>query len=134
MESKHEFSVGGNISIGGDMTGSSLAGDLNQVTNTIQQLQEVKTGSSDELAKILTALKDSIAEDAELSESQKKEALEAVGTIAEEAKKPPAERAGKYCTMALNALKGVTSAVTDASKLGEVLKTCLPTLIGLLGL
>lgn len=134
MESKHEFSVGGNISIGGDMTGSSLAGDLNQVTNTIQQLQEVKTGSSDELAKILTALKDSIAEDAELSETQKKEALEAVGTIAEEAKKPPAERAGKYCSMALNALKGVTAAVTDASKLGEVLKTCLPTLIGLLGL
>jgi CRISPR/Cas system CSM-associated protein Csm2 small subunit len=72
--------------------------------------------------------------DAALSESQKKEALEAVETIAEEGKKPPEERTIKYCSMAVNALKGVGGAVSDASKLAEVLKTCLPTLTGLLGI
>ncbi|WP_261225248.1 pentapeptide repeat-containing protein [Ancylothrix sp. D3o] len=138
MESKKEgINVGGNMTIGGDnmtLTGASIIGDLNNVTNTIQQLQDIKTEKTEDLVKILTNLKDSIANDNQLTEPQKKEALEAVQTIAEEAKKPAPERTLKYCTMALNALKGITSAVTDASKLAEVFKTCLPTLTTLLGL
>jgi uncharacterized protein YjbI with pentapeptide repeats len=138
MESKKEgINVGGNMTIGGDnmtLTGASIIGDLNNVTNTIQQLHDIKTEKTEDLVKILTNLKDSIANDNQLTEPQKKEALEAVQTIAEEAKKPAPERTLKYCTMALNALKGITSAVTDASKLAEVFKTCLPTLTTLLGL
>lgn len=138
MESKKEgINVGGNMTIGGDnmtLTGASIIGDLNNVTNTIQQLHDIKTEKTEDLVKILTNLKDSIANDSQLTEPQKKEALEAVQTIAEEAKKPAPERTLKYCSMALNALKGITSAVTDASKLAEVFKTCLPTLTTLLGL
>ena len=138
MESKKEgINVGGNMTIGGDnmtLTGASIIGDLNNVTNTIQQLQDIKTEKTEDLVKILTNLKDSIANDTQLTEPQKKEALEAVQTIAEEAKKPAPERTLKYCSMALNALKGITSAVTDASKLAEVFRTCLPTLTTLLGL
>jgi uncharacterized protein YjbI with pentapeptide repeats len=154
MESKNENTtvsgdmVSGNKTTSGDvtigdvnlsgvnLTNSSMAlVNLNsQVSNTIQQLQDASTDKSDELAKILTDLQKSIADDAALSESQKKEALEAVETIAEEGKKPPEERTLKYCSMAVNALKGVASAVTDASKLAEVLKTYLPTLTTLLGM
>ena len=148
MEGKKETKVSGDliggdkgdkITIGGDnmtLTGSSITlGDLNgQVNNTIQQLKDVNADGSDNLAKILTTLQIAIQGDAALSESQKKEALEAVETIAEEGKKPPEERTIKYCSMAVNALKGVAGAVSDASKLAEVLKTCLPTLTGLLGI
>ncbi len=146
MEGKKETKVSGDLSggdkgdkitIGGDnmtLTGSSITlGDLNgQVNNTIQQLKDVNADGSDNLAKILTTLQIAIQGDAALSESQKKEALEAVETIAEEGKKPSDERTIKYCSMAVNALKGVAGAVSDASKLAEVLKTCLPTLTGLL--
>ncbi|MBD2411980.1 hypothetical protein FACHB389_33305 [Nostoc calcicola FACHB-389] len=147
MESKNEgINIGGNvggnldtgdkISTGGDLnlTGSSLTGNLNNVTNTNQQLSNVKTDSSEELAKILSILQKSIADDVALSENQKKEALEAVETIAEEGKKPQGERALKYCSMAVNALKGLTSTVSDASKLAEVFKTYLPALTSILGL
>ncbi|MBD1906762.1 pentapeptide repeat-containing protein [Trichocoleus sp. FACHB-832] len=140
METKNEgFSVGGNISIGGDnmsLTGTNLSlGELSgQVTNTIQQLQGVNAAGGNDLVKILTALQESIQGDSALSDNQKKDALEAVETIAEEAKKPPEDRVIKLCSMAVNALKGVASAVTDASKLAEVLKTYLPTLTGILGI
>ncbi|BBD61266.1 rfrA pentapeptide repeat-containing protein [Nostoc sp. HK-01] len=127
---------GNKVSIGGDVTNSNvtLADANSQVNNSIQQLRDLSADSSNQLAEILTALQKSITNDVALSDSQKKEALEAVETIAEEAKKPANERVMKLCTMALNALKGVTSAVTDASKLGELLKTYLPTLKSILGL
>ncbi|MBD1882156.1 pentapeptide repeat-containing protein [Coleofasciculus sp. FACHB-T130] len=125
----------GDVTVGRDLIGASIVGDISgQVTTTIQQLQGVNTTDSNELAKILTALQEAIKGDSVLSDSLKKEALEAVETIAEEGKKPPEERAIKYCSMAVNALKGVTTAVTDASKLAEVLQTYLPTLTGILGI
>ncbi len=106
----------------------------NDISNTIQELQDIKTENSEDLATILNALQESINDDSVLSEAQKNEALEAVETIAEEAKKTPAERVLKLCSMALNALKGLTAAVTDASKLATTLKTYLPTLTTLLRL
>ncbi|MBW4636354.1 MAG: pentapeptide repeat-containing protein [Iphinoe sp. HA4291-MV1] len=147
MENNNEgINIGGNvggnidtgdkISVGGDMnlTASSLTGSLNNVTNTIQQLSDIKTESSDQLAKILTILQKSITEDSVLSDSQKEEALEAVETIAEEGKKPQEQRTVKFCKMALNALNGVAATVTDASKLAEALKNYLPMLTKLLGI
>ncbi|RCJ29113.1 hypothetical protein A6770_01615 [Nostoc minutum NIES-26] len=131
-----DMSSGNRITVGGDVTNSNLTlADANsQVTNTIQQLSDVKTDSSNELAKILTILQKSINDEPLLSENQKKEALEAVETIAEEGKKPLKDRGLKLCSMAVNALKGVTSVVTDTSKLAEVLKSYLPTLTNILGI
>jgi len=54
--------------------------------------------------------------------------------LAEEAKKPPENRIVKLCSMAMNALKGVTSSLSDASKLSEVIKNSFPLLKGLFGL
>lgn len=131
-----DMSSGNNITVGGNVTNSNLTlADANsQVSNSIQQLRDISTDTSGELAKILSTLQKSITDEPALSENQKKEALEAVETIAEEGKKPSAERGNKLCSMALNALKGIASAVTDASKLAEVFKTYLPTLASILGI
>ncbi len=131
-----DMSSGNKIIVGGDVTNSNLTlADANsQVSNSIQQLRDISTDTSGELAQILTTLQKSINDEPALSENQKKEALEAVETIAEEAKKPSGERVNKLCSMALNALKGIASAVTDASKLAEIFKTYLPTLTSILGI
>jgi uncharacterized protein YjbI with pentapeptide repeats len=131
-----DMSTGARVSIGGDVTGSSInLGELSgQVTNTIQQLQDIKTTDGNDLARILTQLKKSINEDQALSDAQKEQALEAVATLAEEGKKPPESRTAKFCSMAINALKGLASSVADVSKLAEMLQTSLPTLTKLLGL
>lgn len=130
------MSNGNRITVGGDVTNSNLTlADANsQVSNSIQQLRDISTDNSDELAKILAILQKSITDDQVLSDNQKKEALEAVETIAEEGKKPPAERIVKFCSMAINALNGLTSAVTDTSKLAEAMTTYLPTLTKILGI
>ncbi len=122
---------GVNLTNSGSMALVNINGQIN---NTIQQLRDIKTEKGEDLATILTALQESINDDSILSEAQKKQALEAVETIAEEAKKTPGERILKLCSMALNALKGLTAAMTDASKLATTLKNYLPTLTTLLSL
>lgn len=130
-----DMSTGGRVSIGGDVVGSSILSTLSgQVTTSIQQLRGVEVSGSDELADILSTLQQAIDADSALSESQKKEALEAVETIAEEGKKPPEQRTAKLCSMAMNALKGVAATVSDVSKLATVLQSSLPPLLLLLGL
>lgn len=146
VETKKETHVGGDIVGGdkgnkttvgnitaGDVTGSALVGDLSgQVSVTIQQLKDVKAADSDQLANILTALQDAIPGDTALSEKQQKSALKAVETIAKEGKKPPKERDSDICSMALDALTGVTATVTNVSKLAELVEKYLPTLTQLL--
>lgn len=131
-----DLSSGGRVSIGGDMSGSTVnLGELSgQVSSTIQQLHDIKTGDAQELAQILGRLQQAIESDIALTPDQKQQALEAVSTLAEEGNKPPEQRTAKFCTMAVNALKGLTSTLTDASKLAEVVKMLLPTLTGLFGL
>ena len=130
-----DMSTGGRVNIGGDVVGSSILSTLSgQVTTSIQQLRGVEVSGSDELADILSTLQQAIDEDSALSEAQKKEALEAVETIAEEGKKPPEQRTAKLCSMAMNALKGVAATVSDVSKLATVLQTSVPPLLLLLGL
>ena len=53
-------------------------------------------------------------------------------TIAKEGKKPPKERDSDICSMALDALTGVTATVTNVSKLAELVEKYLPTLTQLL--
>lgn|GEM_PF-6170784 len=146
VEKKKETHVGGDIIGGdkgnkttvgnitaGDVTGSALVGDLSgQVSVTIQQLKDVKAADSDELASILTALQEAIPGDSALSETQQRSALKAVETIAKEGKKPPKERDSDICSMALDALTGVTATVTNVSKLAELVEKYLPTLTQLL--
>jgi len=146
VEKKKETHVGGDIIGGdkgnkttvgnitaGDVTGSALVGDLSgQVSVTIQQLKDVKAADSDELASILTALQEAIPGDSALSETQQRSALKAVETIAKEGKKLPKERDSDICSMALDALTGVTATVTNVSKLAELVEKYLPTLTQLL--
>ena len=146
VENKKETHVGGDIIGGdkgdkttvgnitaGDVTGSALVGDLSgQVSVTIQQLKDVKAVNSDELVNILTALQKAIPGDSALSETQQRSALKAVETIAREGKKPPKERDSDICSMALDALTGVTATVTNVSKLAELVEKYLPTLTQLL--
>ena len=129
-----DMSSGARVSIGGDMTGSTVnLGELSgQVSNRIQQLHDIQTGEGEELAKILATLQDAIESDRALTPNQKQEALEAVATLAEEGSKPPEQRTSKFSKMAVNALKGLASTVTDVSKLAEVMKTLLPTLTKIL--
>ncbi len=140
METKSEgFNVGGNFAIGGDnmsMTGAQLTlGDLTgQVTNTIQELHDVKSENGQDLVNILTNLQQSITTDPALGENQQKRALKAVETLAKEGKKPPEERDQDIAGMALDALQGISATVGHASKLAEFAEKYLPTLSKLFGL
>ncbi len=131
-----DMSSGTRVNIGGDVTGSSIIlGDLNgRVSNTIQSIRDIAQGETQDLADILGALQTAINTDETLSESQKVQAMEAVATLAEESQKPKEQRLPKMCSMAMNALKGITSTLSDASKLADLLKTHLPTLVSLLSL
>ena len=99
-----DLSSGSRINIGGNVVGSNvtLADRNSQVTNSIQQLRDVNVSDSEELAKILETLQTAISSDTILSEDQKKDALDAVETLAEEGKKPPEQRTAKFCSMAIN--------------------------------
>lgn len=130
-----DMSSGTRVNIGGDVTGSSITlGDLNgRVSNTIQSIRDIAQGETQNLADILGALQTAINTDETLSESQKVQSMEAVATLAEESQKPKEQRLPKMCSLAMNALKGITSTLSDASKLADLLKTHLPTLVSLLG-
>jgi|GEM_PF-1716230 len=131
-----DMSRGTRVNIGGDVTGSSITlGDLNgRVSNTIQSIRDIAQGETQDIADILGALQTAINSDDTLSESQKVQAMEAVAMLAEESQKPKEQRLPKMCSMAMNALKGITSTLSDASKLAGLLKTHLPTLVSLLGM
>lgn len=131
-----DASSGAKVSIGGDVTGATLnLGTISgNVTNLLQQLRDSQIQGTPDFAKILGDLQSAIESETQLSDPQKQEALEAVETLAEEAKKPPENRTTKLCTMAMNALKGATGTLSDASKLAEVIKSSLPILKGLLGM
>ena len=124
-----------NIQIDGNVSGSTLnlgtiSGD---VSNLIYQVRESSLEDAHALAEILTNLQAQIQSEPQLSDQQKQDALEAVATIAEEAKKEPENRAAKLCSMAINSLKGITSGLSEASKLAEMMTKTLPLLQGLLG-
>ncbi|MCY7323422.1 MAG: pentapeptide repeat-containing protein [Phormidesmis sp. CAN_BIN36] len=129
-----DTSSGAKVSIDGDVTGSTLnLGTISgNVTSLIQQLRESPMQGSQDLAQILGELQSGIQSEAQLAEPHKQEALEAVATLAQEAKKPPENRTAKLCTMAMNALKGATATLSDASKLAEIIKNALPLLKGFL--
>lgn len=131
-----DMSSGNKINITGDVMGSSITvGELNgQVSNAIQSMRNAKQEDIQNLTDILRSLQFAINNDQILSESQKLQAMEAIATLAEEVQKPKEQRLSKIFSIAVNALKGIASTISDTSKLVDALKTHLPTLIKLLGL
>jgi uncharacterized protein YjbI with pentapeptide repeats len=130
---------GNRIISGGDFTSTGSTTNLGemeiggQVTNSIQQLQDIQTSDSQELAQILTALQAAIQDEQNLPPAIKTVSLENVKILAEEAKKEPAQRSKSILEKAVDFLSGIGKIVGDTSKLAEVCKTHLPTLTKLLG-
>ena len=130
---------GNRIIAGGDFTSTGSTTNLGemeisgQVTNSIQQLQDIQTSDSQELAQILTALQAAIQDEQNLPPAIKTVSLENVKILSEEAKKEPAQRSKSILEKAVDFLSGIGKIVGDTSKLAEVCKTHLPTLTKLLG-
>ena len=125
---------GNRIIAGGDFTSTGSTTNLGemeisgQVTNSIQQLQDIQTSDSQELAQILTALQAAIQDEQNLPPAVKTVSLENVKILSEEAKKEPAQRSKSILEKAVDFLSGIGKIVGDTSKLAEVCKTHLPTL------
>ena len=126
-------SIGGNL-VAGDVTASNLGTMTGNLTATIQTLRSSDEPETQDLAQLIETLTAAITEEAALSNEQKQEALEAVSTLAEEGQKKSETRVTKLCTMAVNALKGIRTSVSDASNLATVLQTTLPLVKVFLGL
>lgn len=130
---------GNRIIAGGDFTSTGSTTNLGemeisgQVTNSIQQLQDIQTSDSQELAQILTDLQAAIQDEQNLPPAIKTVSLENVKILSEEAKKEPAQRSKSILEKAVDFLSGIGKIVGDTSKLAEVCKTHLPTLTKLLG-
>ncbi len=129
-----------NINAGGDFnleqTGSTFnIGDISgAVTNTVKQLQESDQPDAPKLADLISQLQVAIEREPTLTEEQKKDALEALETIGEEAQKSPESRVQKLCKFALNNLKALVPIATITGELSNLLKDCLPQIVHLLGL
>ena len=131
-----DASSGSKISVGGDVTGSTLnLGTLSgHVTTLLQQMQDSQIKSTQDLADILAQLQTAIHNEATLSEEQKEDAMAALETLAEEGKKTPESRGKKLCSQAMTILKNIATSLSDVSKLADIFKTSFPMIKTLLGL
>jgi uncharacterized protein YjbI with pentapeptide repeats len=125
--------VGGNL-VTGDVTASNLGTMMGNLNATIETMRSNTATEVQDLANLIEQIKSAIIAEDVLSSEQKQEALEAVATIAEEGQKSTESRVKKLSTMAVNALKGIRTSVSDASNLATVLQTTLPLVKLLLGL
>ena len=125
--------VGGNL-VTGDVTASNLGTMTGNLNATIETMRSNAVAEVQDLANLIEQIKSAIIDEEVLSDEQKQEALEAVVTIAEEGQKSTESRVKKLCTMALNALKGIRTSVSDASNLATVFQTTLPLVKIILGL
>ncbi|HLO87524.1 MAG TPA: pentapeptide repeat-containing protein [Nostocaceae cyanobacterium] len=129
-----------NINVKGDFslqqTGSTFnLGDIEgSITNTVQELKESNQPEAANLADLISQLQKAIQDEASLTDEQKKDALEALETIGEEAQKLPENRIQKVCKFALNSLKALTPVVTATGQLSTALKECLPLIGNMMGL
>jgi len=128
---------GNRIIAGGDFTSTGSTTNLGeiggQVTNSIQQLQDIQTSDSQELAQILTTLQAAIQNEQNLPDTIKTVSLENVKILSEEAKKEPTQRSKSILEKSVDFLSGIGKIVGDTSKLAEVCKNYLPTVTKLLG-
>ncbi|MEP0907997.1 pentapeptide repeat-containing protein [Leptolyngbya subtilissima ST-M1] len=129
----------GSFYAGGDVKLSSSILNLGQisgqVTNQIDQIPAPATPDQLNLRDILTQLKTAVEADAELSDDERAEALQAVGRIAAAGTEPnPDDKAKGIVKRAAATLKGMTETLTDASKLAEACTKLLPLVLSLFAL
>jgi DNA-binding phage protein len=106
----------------------------NMVTNTIDQLQQTDRPQAAEPAALLTQLQRAIEQDPTLSESDKIEAIEQVGTLDQAGQNPEDGRLKKLANTALKVIKGTVAALPATATLVEAVNQLLPTIARLLGL
>jgi DNA-binding Lrp family transcriptional regulator len=107
-----------------------VSGDLN---NTIDQLNELNSPETTELAKLLGKMKELLESESNLSSDDKVEALEQVKILAEVGQNPTDNRMQKAAKTAVRVLKGIVSELPTATKLVEGLNSLLPEVSKLLG-
>ncbi|WP_228052567.1 pentapeptide repeat-containing protein [Nodosilinea sp. LEGE 07298] len=119
------------------LTGSTInLGEISgQVSNQINQIPEPSTPDQPNLRDILTQLQTAAETDSELSDDEKAEALQAVARIATAATDPaPSAKTQGVVKRASATLKGMTEALTDASKLADACTKLLPLVLSLFAL
>ncbi|MEM1281155.1 MAG: pentapeptide repeat-containing protein [Cyanobacteria bacterium P01_H01_bin.152] len=123
----------------GNVNTGTMQGDVvnlgeisGQVTNQINQLADAPTRPDQpSLKDLLAQLKEAVEADAELSDDEKAEALGEVSKLAKAGQKPQESAMQRMAKRATDALKSITEPLTEASKLAEVCKVLLPTILAL---
>jgi hypothetical protein len=126
---------GTNINIGGDVIGSTLnLGEISgNVSNVVNQLPSSPDPNQPGIKELLSALQTAIEAEAELSPTDKADALEQVKTLAEVGQDPQQPKKEGIGRRAIKSLKGTVAALPDTAKLAEACSKLLPLIAKLLG-
>ncbi|NJN32450.1 MAG: hypothetical protein HC824_20015, partial [Synechococcales cyanobacterium RM1_1_8] len=124
----------GNVNINAQNSVVNLRDISGQVSNQIGQLPTESILDQPSLKDLLTQLQNAIETDTELAEDAKAEALTEVGEIANAAQSPKEGVMQKAAKGAINALKGIATGLSDASKLASACKELLPLITSMFGL
>jgi hypothetical protein len=96
------------------------------VTNSINQLKESNTPNSEQLAELLSQLKDYIESENELNSEDKEEALEQVNALAELGQNPQDGAMKKAAKTAIRVLKGIKDELPPTVALIQGLNQLIP--------
>lgn len=96
------------------------------VTNSINQLRESNTPNSDQLADLLSQLKDYIESENDLNSEDKEEALEQVNALAESGQNPQDGAMKKAAKTAIRVLKGIKDELPPTVALIQGLNQLIP--------
>ncbi|ACK64835.1 pentapeptide repeat protein [Rippkaea orientalis PCC 8801] len=118
-----------------DISGVVNLGSISgNVTNTINQLPESTDPNQPSLKELLTKLQAAIESETELPDKNKALALDQVKTLAELGQKPEDSALQKAAQLAIMALKGITSGLSETTKLVVECTKLLPAISTLLAL
>ena len=103
------------------------------VANTINQLPASSKPEEPGIKELLEQLKTAIETESNLSDDDKKTALEQVKTLAEAGQKPQEGTKQKLAKTAMLALKGVVAGLPSAASLAESVNKLLPMISKIFG-
>ncbi|NJR66278.1 MAG: hypothetical protein HC772_14655 [Leptolyngbyaceae cyanobacterium CRU_2_3] len=95
---------------------------------------EISSGSAAQLDELLKQLQAAIASEPTLTDTDKTEALEQVGTLAQAGQNPQDGTLKKLSGTAVKVIRGTIAALPDTAKLVEACGKLLPAIVSLLGL
>lgn len=124
----------GNVNINAQNSVVNLRDISGQVSNQINQLPTELAFDQPNLKDLLAQLQSAVEADSELGENEKVEALVEVGELAKAAQSPKEGVMQKAAKGAMNALKGITAGLSDASKLASACKELIPLITSMFGL